>query len=144
MKFHHTDNAPKAIGPYCQALEVDGWLYLSGQLGMDPETTELVPGGFEAQTRQVLKNIRAVLTAAGCTFADIVKCTVYLIDFANFPTINGSGAVFSGASGTQTFAGALNVTSGAVTLGTASMTSTRGGNASNQRADKLVTVSAGG
>jgi len=88
MKFHHTDNAPKAIGPYCQALEIDGWLYLSGQLGMDPETTELVPGGFEAQTRQVLSNIRAVLAAAGCTFADIVKCTVYLIDFANFPVIN--------------------------------------------------------
>jgi 2-iminobutanoate/2-iminopropanoate deaminase len=88
MKFHHTDHAPKAIGPYCQALEVDGWLYLSGQLGMDPATTELVAGGFEAQTRQVLKNIREVLAAAGCTFADIVKCTVYLIDFANFPVIN--------------------------------------------------------
>jgi 2-iminobutanoate/2-iminopropanoate deaminase len=88
MKFHHTDTAPKAIGPYCQALEIDGWLYLSGQLGMDPETTELVTGGFEAQTRQVLKNIGEVLAAAGCTFADIVKCTVYLIDFANFPVIN--------------------------------------------------------
>ena len=88
MKFHHTDNAPKASGPYCQAVEIDGWLYLSGQLGMDPETTELVAGGFEAQTRQVLKNIGAVLAAAGCTFADIVKCTVYLIDFANFPVIN--------------------------------------------------------
>jgi 2-iminobutanoate/2-iminopropanoate deaminase len=88
MQFHHTDNAPKAIGPYCQAVQVDGWLYLSGQLGMDPATTELVEGGFEAQTRQVLQNIREVLAAAGCTFADIVKTTVYLIDFADFPVMN--------------------------------------------------------
>ncbi|HEV2852325.1 MAG TPA: RidA family protein [Thermoanaerobaculia bacterium] len=88
MKFHHTDNAPKAIGPYCQAVEVDGWLYTSGQLGMDPETNELVDGGFEAQARQVLANLGEVLAAAGCTFADVVKSTVYLIDFADFPTIN--------------------------------------------------------
>lgn len=88
MKFHHSDNAPKAIGPYCQAVEVDGWLYTSGQLGMDPETNELVDGGFEAQARQVLANLNEVLTAAGCTFADVVKSTVYLTDFANFPTIN--------------------------------------------------------
>ena len=54
-----SDNAPKAIGPYCQAVEVDGWLYLSGQIGLDPTTGELVPGGFEAQARQVLENLRA-------------------------------------------------------------------------------------
>jgi 2-iminobutanoate/2-iminopropanoate deaminase len=88
MKFHHTDNAPKAIGPYCQAVQVDGWLYLSGQLGMDPETTELVAGGFEAQARQVLKNLGEVLSASGCTFSDVVKANIYLIDFANFPIIN--------------------------------------------------------
>jgi 2-iminobutanoate/2-iminopropanoate deaminase len=88
MKFHHSDDAPKAIGPYCQAIEVDGWLYLSGQTGLDPATGELVPGGFEAQTRQVLKNLTAVLTAAGCTFANVVKTSVFLIDFANFPTMN--------------------------------------------------------
>ena len=88
MKFHHSDNAPKAIGPYCQAIEVDGWLYTSGQLGLDPETNELVDGGFEAQARQVLANLREVLAAAGCTFADVVKATVYLIDFASFPIIN--------------------------------------------------------
>jgi 2-iminobutanoate/2-iminopropanoate deaminase len=88
MKFHHSDDAPKAIGPYCQAIEVDGWLYLSGQTGLDPATGELVPGGFEAQTRAVLKNLTAVLAAAGCTFANVVKTSVFLTDFANFPVMN--------------------------------------------------------
>jgi 2-iminobutanoate/2-iminopropanoate deaminase len=88
MKFHHSDNAPKAIGPYCQAIEVDGWLYLSGQTGLDPRTGELVPGGFEPQARQVLANLREVLAAAGCTFADVVKASVFILDFANFPTLN--------------------------------------------------------
>lgn len=88
MKFHHSDNAPKALGPYCQAVEVDGWLYLSGQVGLDPETNDLVEGGFEAETRQVLSNLTAVLATAGCTFADIVRATIYLIDFANFPKVN--------------------------------------------------------
>ncbi len=87
MKFHASDNAPKAIGPYCQAIEVDGWIYLSGQTGLDPRTGELV-SGFEAQTRQVLANLREVLTAAGCTFANVVKTSVFLTDFANFPTMN--------------------------------------------------------
>ena len=88
MKFHHSDNAPKAIGPYCQAVEVDGWLYTSGQLGIDPQTNELVDGGFEPQARQVLANLNEVLAAAGCTFADVVRSTIYLIDFANFPILN--------------------------------------------------------
>jgi 2-iminobutanoate/2-iminopropanoate deaminase len=88
MKFHHSDSAPKAIGPYCQAIEVDGWLYLSGQTGLDPATGDLVPGGFEAQTRAVLKNLTAVLAAAGCTFANVVKTSVFLTDFANFPIMN--------------------------------------------------------
>lgn len=88
MKFHHSDNAPKALGPYCQAVEVDGWLYLSGQVGLDPATNDLVQGGFEAETRQVLSNLEAVLATAGCTFADVVRATIYLIDFANFPKVN--------------------------------------------------------
>ena len=88
MKFHASDNAPKAIGPYCQAIEVDGWLYLSGQTGLDPKTGDLVPGGFEAQTRQVLANLREVLSAAGLTFANVVKTSVFLTDFANFPAMN--------------------------------------------------------
>jgi 2-iminobutanoate/2-iminopropanoate deaminase len=88
MRFHHTDQAPEALGPYSQALEVDGWLYLSGQVALDPATGELIAGGFEAETHQVLKNLGAVLAAAGCTFADVVRTTIYLIDFDNFPVVN--------------------------------------------------------
>ena len=88
MRFHHTDDAPPALGPYSQAVEVDGWLYLSGQIALDPKTGELIAGDFEAETHQVLKNLVAVLAAAGCTFADIVRTTIYLIDFGNFPRIN--------------------------------------------------------
>ena len=88
MKYHHTDSAPRALGPYSQAVEVDGWLYLSGQVGLDPATGELVAGGFEAETRQVLKNLKAVLAAAGCTFANVVRAGIYLTDFANFPKVN--------------------------------------------------------
>jgi 2-iminobutanoate/2-iminopropanoate deaminase len=89
IELHHTDGAPRAIGPYSQAVSVDGWLYTSGQVGLDPATAELVPGGFEAQARQVFQNLRQVLASAGCTFADVVKATVYLADMADFPTLNG-------------------------------------------------------
>ncbi|HYU33496.1 MAG TPA: Rid family hydrolase, partial [Thermoanaerobaculia bacterium] len=61
MKFHHTDDAPKAIGPYSQAVSTGGWLYTSGQVGLDPATGELVPGGFEAQARRTFENLRQVL-----------------------------------------------------------------------------------
>ena len=89
MRPHHTDHAPKAIGPYSQAVELDGWLYTSGQVALDPATGELVPGGFEAQARQVFKNLGAVLAAAGCSFQDVVKATVFVVDLADFPTLNG-------------------------------------------------------
>src|SRR6185295_1512632 len=88
MRFHHSDKAPRALGPYSHAVEVDGWLYVSGQTGLDPATGELVADGFEAEARQVLANLQAVLAAAGCTFADVVRTGIYLTDFANFPTIN--------------------------------------------------------
>ena len=89
MHFHHTDHAPKAIGPYSQAVAVDGWLYTSGQVALDPQTGELAPGGFEAQARRVFENLRQVLASAGCSFQDVVKATVYVIDLADFPTLNG-------------------------------------------------------
>lgn len=89
MRYHHTDQAPQAIGPYSQAVEIDGWLYTSGQVALDPATGELVPGGFEAQARQVFKNLGAVLATAGCTFQDVVKATVFVADLADFPTLNG-------------------------------------------------------
>ena len=88
MKFHHSDDAPRALGPYSHAVEVDGWLYVSGQTGIDPATGELAAGGFEAEARQVLANLQAVLAAAGCTFSHVVRTGIYLTDFANFPTIN--------------------------------------------------------
>lgn len=88
MKFHHTDDAPKAIGPYSQAVSIDGWLYTSGQVALDPATGELVGGGFEAQARRVFENLRQVLESAGCTFANVVKATVYIMDFADFPKLN--------------------------------------------------------
>lgn len=88
MRFHHTDKAPQAIGPYSQSVEVDGWLYTSGQVGIDPATGELVPGGFEAQARQVLKNLREVLASAGCTFANVVKSTVFVTNLGDFQLLN--------------------------------------------------------
>jgi 2-iminobutanoate/2-iminopropanoate deaminase len=88
MEFHHTEGAPRAIGPYSQAVSLDGWVYTSGQVGLDPATGELVPGGFEAQARRVFANLRAVLAAAGCSFADVVKATVYVVDLADFPRLN--------------------------------------------------------
>lgn len=88
MKYHHTEQAPEALGPYSQAVEIDGWVYTSAQSGLDPATGELAEGGFEAQARQVLKNLRAVLGTAGCSFQDVVRTTIYLTDFANFPTVN--------------------------------------------------------
>lgn len=88
MKIIHTNDAPEALGPYCQALEVDGWLYLSGQVGLDPTTNALVTGGVEPEARQVLANLSAVLGAAGCRFADVVRATLYLLDFADFQKVN--------------------------------------------------------
>jgi 2-iminobutanoate/2-iminopropanoate deaminase len=96
MKFHHTDDAPKAIGPYSQAVSVDGWLYTSGQVALDPATGELVTGGFEAQARRVFENLRQVLASAGCKFSDVVKATVYIVDFADFPKLN---AIYAEAMG---------------------------------------------
>ena len=88
MQTHHSDEAPAAIGPYSQAISVAGWLFTSGQIGLDPTSGQLVAGGFEAQARQTLANLRAVLASAGCDFADVVKATVFLADFGDFPRLN--------------------------------------------------------
>lgn len=88
MRPIHTDDAPAAIGPYSQAIEVDGWLYTSGQIGLDPATGEMVPGGFEPQAWRVLENLRAVLEAGGCTFQDVVKATIYVTDLEDFKALN--------------------------------------------------------
>ena len=83
-----TEKAPKAIGPYSQAVETDGTLYISGQVPLDPRTMKLVEGGIKEQTDQVLRNIGAILEAAGYSFADVVKSTCLLSDMGNFAAMN--------------------------------------------------------
>jgi 2-iminobutanoate/2-iminopropanoate deaminase len=82
------DGAPDALGPYSAAVTVGPFVYASGQTGLDPATGELAPGGVEAQTRQVLRNLAAVLDAAGSSFALVLKTTVFLADMADFPVMN--------------------------------------------------------
>jgi 2-iminobutanoate/2-iminopropanoate deaminase len=83
-----TDNAPKAIGPYSQAVRTGNTLYLSGQLAIDPATGELVKGGIETETRQVLENLKAVLEAAGYSLENVVSCQVFLADMDDFTAMN--------------------------------------------------------
>jgi len=83
-----TEKAPKAIGPYSQAVETDGTLYISGQVPLDPGTMKVVEGGIKEQTDQVLRNIGAILEAAGYSFADVVKSTCLLSDMGNFAAMN--------------------------------------------------------
>jgi len=83
-----TEGAPAAIGPYSQAIRVGGTLYLAGQIALDPASGEMVPGGIEAETRQVMDNLGAVLGAAGFSFADVVQSQVFLVDLAEFPAMN--------------------------------------------------------
>ena len=88
MKAVVSPNAPKAIGPYSQVVKVGPWVFCSGQLGMDPETGELVPGGIEAETRQALTNLQYVLEAAGASLDHVVKVTVFLQDIGDFAKMN--------------------------------------------------------
>ena len=83
-----TSGAPRAIGPYSQALRAGGFLFTAGQVGFDPTTGELVDGGIAEQTRQVLQNIRAILEAGGSGLAQVVKTTVFLVDMADFTAMN--------------------------------------------------------
>ena len=87
-KIIHTDRAPKAIGPYSQAVAAGGAVYLSGQVGLDPATGELVKGGIEAEARRVFTNLAAVAEAAGSSLAAAVRVTVYLADFGHFAAAN--------------------------------------------------------
>lgn len=84
----HTDNAPAAIGPYAQAVRANGFVYTAGQIPLDPITMDVVPGDVGAQTVQVLKNLTAVLEAAGASWSTVVKTTVFLRDMADFAAMN--------------------------------------------------------
>jgi 2-iminobutanoate/2-iminopropanoate deaminase len=88
MDFIHSDDAPKAIGPYSQAIKAGNVIYTSGQVSLDPKSGELVTGDFSAQARRVFDNLRAVLEAGGAEFRNVTKATVYLTDLANFGTLN--------------------------------------------------------
>ncbi len=86
--FVSTPNAPRAIGPYSQAVRANGLLFTAGQVGFDPSTGELVDGGIAEQTERVLANIRAILEAERLDLGSVVKTTVYLVDMADFGAMN--------------------------------------------------------
>jgi 2-iminobutanoate/2-iminopropanoate deaminase len=95
----NTPDAPAAVGPYNQAIAAGDYLFCSGQIPLDPATAKLIDGDVSAQTRRVLANLQAVLAAAGATFADVVKTTVYLIDMADFAAVNAAyGEHFPGVA----------------------------------------------
>lgn len=87
-KVIHTDKAPKAIGPYSQAIRTDSMIYTAGQIGFEPSTMEIVKGGIEAETRQALTNLKNILEAAGSGLEHVVKTLVFLQDMADFPKMN--------------------------------------------------------
>ncbi len=88
MKYLATDGAPKAIGPYSQAVIEGGFLYASGQIPLDPASGELVPGGIEPSAERIFDNLEAVLGEGGLTLDDVVKATVYLTRTEDFPAMN--------------------------------------------------------
>ncbi|MDE0034431.1 MAG: RidA family protein [Deltaproteobacteria bacterium] len=96
MEVIHTDKAPNAIGPYEQAIKANGFVYTAGQIGLEPATGELVAGGIEEQARRVLDNVTAVLEAAGSSWGQVVKTTIYLNDMADFGAVN---AIYEGYLG---------------------------------------------
>ena len=84
----HTEKAPAAVGPYSQAVETNGMLFISGQIPIDPATGKIIEGGIEEQTEMVMKNISAILNEAGYTFSQVIKSTCLLSDMANFKAMN--------------------------------------------------------
>jgi len=99
MEKIETDRAPAAIGPYSQAIRAGDWLFFSGQIPLDPHSGELVDGGVEEQTRQVMVNIGAVLVAAGLDFSSVAKTTIYLTDLQSFAVVNAVyGRYFQGTA----------------------------------------------
>ena len=93
-----TDRAPKAIGPYEQAIKVDGFVFTAGQIPLDPKSGKIVEGGIAAQTRQVLENLKGVLIASGSSMDRVVKATVFLKNMADFAAMNEVYAQYLGKS----------------------------------------------
>jgi 2-iminobutanoate/2-iminopropanoate deaminase len=88
IKTIQTDRAPAAIGPYSQAIVANGFVFTAGQIALDPASGQIVEGDVVAQSERVFLNLRAILEAAGASFADVVKTTVFLADMADFPRVN--------------------------------------------------------
>ena len=88
-KIIATDKAPAAIGPYSQAIQCGNFLFVSGQIAIDPQTADIIEGDIEAQTEQVLKNVAAIIEAAGLSLQDVVKCSCFLKDMNDFVRFNG-------------------------------------------------------
>ena len=89
MEFVQTDDAPRAVGPYSQAVKAGGFVFTAGQVGLDPATGQLVPGGVEVEAERALRNLEAVLEAGGSGLGRVVKTTIYLADIADFQAVNG-------------------------------------------------------
>jgi 2-iminobutanoate/2-iminopropanoate deaminase len=87
-RSYFTENAPAPIGPYSQAVASNGLLFISGQIAIDPDSGRMVTGDIEKETHRVMLNLKAVLAAAGCTFNNVVKATIYLINMNDFATVN--------------------------------------------------------
>lgn len=96
LDFIATSGAPKAIGPYSQAVRVNGFLFTAGQVALDPRSGELVAGGIVEQTTRAMENLKAILAAAGADFSQVVKTTVFLVDMADFTAMN---EVYAGVFG---------------------------------------------
>ncbi|MCA1733226.1 MAG: RidA family protein [Acidobacteria bacterium] len=96
MQFLATDKAPRAIGPYSQAVRSGNTIYTSGQIPLDPATNELVEGDFETLTRRVFENLKAVLESGGASFSNVVKATVFLKSMSDFQALNGVYAEYFG------------------------------------------------
>lgn len=94
MKALHTNNAPAAIGPYSQAIEVNGFVFASGQIPINPATGEIVEGGIKEQTRQALTNASKIMEEAGLSLADVIKTTIFMADMNDFAAMNEVYATF--------------------------------------------------
>lgn len=87
-KVIHTDNAPKAVGPYSQAVAMGDFLFCSGQISIDPKTNEVFTGDIKTQTEMVMKNVEAVLAANNMNFSNVIKTTIFLTNMSDFATVN--------------------------------------------------------
>lgn len=113
-KIIKTDQAPVPIAPYSQAVEANGMVFVAGQIGLNPQTRQLVAGGFEEEATQIMENIKAILRAANLNMEDIVNTTIYLKDIAQFAKINDIyGKYFNGNFPARTTVGVNNLPGGA-------------------------------